>query len=137
MKSGKEHRVPLCDHVIELLQGLPRERDNPFLFIGASKGRSLSNMAMLQLLKGLRPGLTVHGFRSTFRTWTAERTNYPHHVCEAALAHTVPDAVERAYQRGDLFEKRRRLMDDWAAYCASSPAQAAENVINLKAKDAS
>ena len=91
MKSGKEHRVPLSDRVIELLDGLPREDGTPFLFIGARRGKPLSNMAMLELLKGMCPGHTVHGFRSTFRTWAAERTNYPHHVCEAALAHTIPD----------------------------------------------
>jgi integrase len=77
---------------------------------------------MLDLLKGMRPELTVHGFRASFRTWAAERTNFPHHVCEAALAHTIPDAVVRSYQRGDLFNKRCELMRAWSEYCASPPA---------------
>ena len=133
MKSGKEHRVPLSDRVIELLDGLPREDGTPFLFIGARRGKPLSNMAMLELLKGMCPGHTVHGFRSTFRTWAAERTNYPHHVCEAALAHTIPDVVERAYQRGDLFDKRRRLLDDWAQFCTTpAPQQPSEKVVHIR-----
>jgi integrase len=133
MKAGKPHKVPLCDALITVLEGLPREDGTSFLFLGARKGRPLSNMAMLELLKGMRPGLTVHGFRSTFRVWTAERTAFPHFVCEAALAHTIPDAVERAYQRSDLFEKRAQLMSAWAKYCASPPAAAAGNVVSLKA----
>ena len=76
-------------------------------------------MAMLELLRGLRPGLTVHGFRSTFRDWAAEETNFPSEVVEMALAHTIENEVERAYRRGDLFQKRRTLMDAWAAYCGS------------------
>jgi integrase len=137
MKSGKEHRVPLCDAAIEVLEALPREDGTPFLFLGARKGRPLSNMAMLELLKGMRPGLTVHGFRSTFRVWTAERTAFPHFVCEAALAHTIPDAVERAYQRSDLISKRTQLMAAWGRYCASPPAAAAENVVSMQKADAS
>ena len=78
---------------------------NPYLFIGGAKGKPLSNMAMLQLLKGMRPGLTVHGFRSSFRDWAAEQTNHPREVAEAALAHIIPNAAERAYKRGDLFEQ--------------------------------
>ena len=105
MKAGREHRVPLSDRAIELLTKLPRERGNPHVFIGARKGLPLSNMAMLELMKGLRPQYVPHGFRSTFRDWSAERTNYPNHVVEMALAHTVGDKVEAAYRRGDLFEK--------------------------------
>jgi integrase len=109
MKAGKAHRVPLSDRAAEILASLPREGEHIF---------PLSNMAMLELLRGTRPGTTVHGFRSSFRDWAAERTSYPNHVAEAALAHTIGDKVEKAYRRGDLFEKRRRLMEAWAEYCA-------------------
>jgi integrase len=133
MKSGKEHKVPLSDAAIEVLEALPREDGSEHLFLGARKGRPLSNMAMLELLKGMRPGLTVHGFRSTFRVWTAERTAFPHFVCEAALAHTIPDAVERAYQRSGLISRRTQLMREWAKYCGQLPGQTA-NVVNLQQK---
>jgi integrase len=110
MKAKKEHRVPLTDRALELV----REQD-------AKPGELVfnqSNMAMLKLLERMgRDDLTVHGFRSTFRDWTAEQTNYPREVCEMALAHTVQDAVEAAYRRGDLYEKRARLMAEWARYC--------------------
>jgi integrase len=125
MKAHREHRVPLCDRVLEILTSLPREEDNPHLFVGGRKGTGLSNMAMLQLLRGMDggAGLTVHGFRSTFRDWAAETTAYANHVVEAALAHVVADKVEAAYRRGDMFDKRRRLMADWASYCGSPPAE--------------
>jgi integrase len=109
MKAGKAHKVPLSDRAAEILASLPREGEHIF---------PLSNMAMLELLRGMRPGTTVHGFRSTFRDWAAERTSYPNHVAEAALAHTIGDKVEKAYRRGDLFEKRRRLMADWSTWCS-------------------
>jgi integrase len=137
MKSGREHRVPLCDRVLELLEELPREDGTSFLLLGARKGRPLSNMAMLELLKGMRPGLTVHGFRSTFRTWVAERTHYPHIVAELSLGHTQSDKLMAAYQRGDLFEKRRQLMTAWSEFCAQPPAQTANIVALQKKADAS
>ena len=102
-----------------MLAALPRERGNLFVFIGLSASKPLSNMAMLELLRGVRPGYVPHGFRSTFRDWAADRTNYQNHVVEAALAHVVRDKVEAAYRRGDLFDKRRRLMDASSNYCAS------------------
>jgi integrase len=132
MKTGKEHRVPLSERAIEVLKGLPREKGSELVFIGGREGAPLSNMAMLECLRELRPGLTVHGFRSTFRTWAAERTNYPHHVCEQALAHIIPDAVVRSYQRGDLFEKRRRLMHEWSRYCGQKPVVKSDNVRQLR-----
>jgi integrase len=122
MKMGKEHRVPLSDRALEILRSLPREDGNPYVFVGSKKGASLSTMAMLELARRMRPGLTVHGFRSTFRDWTAERTATPHEVAEMALAHTVASKVEAAYRRGDLFDKRRKLMTDWARYFATKPA---------------
>jgi integrase len=112
------HRVPLSDRAVEILEGMPRLKGNPHVFVGAQQGKGLSNMAMLELLKGMRPGLTVHGFRSSFRDWAAERTSFPRELAEKALGHVVGNKVEAAYQRGDLLEKRRRLMEAWAGYCA-------------------
>jgi integrase len=132
MKSGKEHKVPLSDRAVELLAALPREDGTPFLFLGAKKGRPLSDRAMLELLRGMRRGLTVHGFRSSFRTWCEERTHYPHIVAELALGHTQNDKLLEAYQRSTLFEKRRLLMQSWADFCATpSPAGEADNVVRL------
>jgi integrase len=137
MKSGQEHKVPLSDAAIELLRALPREDGTPYLFLGARKGRPLSNMAMLELMRGMRPPYVPHGLRATFRTWVAERTHYPHLVAELALGHVQSDKLMQAYQRGDLFEKRRQLMDAWAEFCASPPAAAAGNIVSLQKADAS
>lgn len=126
MKSGREHRVPLPARALEILEALPREKDSSYVFAGARKKSPLSNMAMLQCLRGLRPELTVHGFRSTFRDWAAEQTNFPRELAEAALAHVLKDKTEAAYQRGDLLEKRRRLMDAWAKYCGRAPRESAK-----------
>jgi integrase len=109
MKGGKEHKVPLSKRALELLADLPRE--------GGLVFGKLNHMSMRRVLTRLGSDVTVHGFRSSFRTWADEQTAYPPHVVEQALAHTVGNAVERAYRRGDLFEKRRRLMQDWADYC--------------------
>jgi integrase len=128
MKARREHRVPLCPRALEILSVLPREQENDLLFLGSRKSVPLSNMAMLELMRGMKPGYVPHGCRSTFRDWAAETTNSPNHVVEMALAHTVGDKVEAAYRRGDLFEKRRRLMDDWARYCARTLSQTASLV---------
>jgi integrase len=129
IKGGREHRVPLSDRAIEILRSLPREDDNPFVFIGSKKGTGLNTMAMARC-RG-RNNVTVHGFRSTFRDWAAERTNYPNHVVEMALAHVIGNQVERAYRRGDLYDKRRKLMEAWAKYCSTKPAQASGNVVPM------
>jgi integrase len=127
MKSGKEHRVPLAPASIALLQGLYTDgSDNVFIGLSPKSMRR----ALAQLGKN---GLTVHGFRSAFRDWAAERTNYPNHVVEMALAHAVGDSVEAAYRRGDLFDKRRKLMQAWSEFCAS-PVKASADVVPLKAK---
>lgn len=129
MKAGKEHRVPLSPRAVEILkstQGLRKE----WLF-PATKGGSMSGMAMSMLLRRMKVDVTVHGFRSSFRDWSAECTGYAHEVAEMALAHTIENKVERAYRRGDLFDKRRRLMDDWAAYCAM-PATAVGNITPIR-----
>jgi integrase len=131
MKSRKEHRVPLAPRVLKILESLPRESE--FVFRGQKKGKPLSQLAMLSTLRRLgRDDLTVHGFRSTFRDWAAETTAYPNHVVEMALAHAIGDQVEAAYRRGDLFEKRRRLMDDWARHCESEPVAVEGNVVSLR-----
>ena len=120
MKAGREHRVPLSARAVEILQSTQRLRKE-WLF-PATKGGSMSGMAMSMLLRRMKVDVTVHGFRSGFRDWSAECTGYAHEVAEMALAHTIENKVERAYRRGDLFDKRRRLMDDWATYCATIPA---------------
>lgn len=118
MKGGKEHRVPLSPRAVAIIRELEKTRRGAYIFPGRKEAATLSNMAMLQLLKRMGRGdLTVHGFRSTFRDWASERTSYPREVCEMALAHAVSDQVEAAYRRGDLFEKRRRLMAEWAKHC--------------------
>ncbi len=118
MKAQREHRVPLSVQAVALLRALPRQ-DSGAVFWGQRKP-TISNMAMLELLRGMRPGLTVHGFRSAFRDWAAERTTFPAEVVEMALAHTISNQVEAAYRRGDLLEKRRELMQEWTNYL--SPA---------------
>jgi integrase len=117
MKGGREHRVPLCKRAVAIVEEMRTVKRGEYVFPGAKRGRPLSNMAMTLTLRRMGRGdITTHGFRSTFRTWAAERTNYPREVVEAALAHVNADKVEAAYQRGDLLEKRRRLMDAWAVY---------------------
>jgi hypothetical protein len=116
MKGGREHRVPLSGRALEILAELPRTHP-PVLFDGGL-GKPIPKDRMLDTLRGMgRDDITVHGFRSTFRDWAAETTAYPNHVVEMALAHAIGDQVEAAYRRGDLFEKRRRLMNEWARYC--------------------
>jgi integrase len=125
IKAARDHRVPLSDRALAILDALPREEGNPHLFIGAKQGKGLSNMAMLELLRGMAGNsYTVHGFRSSFRDWCAEQTNHPREIAEAALAHALKDKTEAAYQRGDLLEKRRRLMNAWSRYCAATPRPA-------------
>ncbi|WP_248799908.1 tyrosine-type recombinase/integrase [Pseudomonas sp. MWU13-2105] len=117
MKAAKEHRVPLSQAALDLLNGLIRIRGNSHIFPGAREGKHLSNMSMLMGLRRMgRTDLTMHGFRSTFRDWAAESTQYPREVCELALAHVRQDKVEAAYFRGDLFEKRQAMMSDWAVF---------------------
>ncbi len=115
MKAGKEHRVPLSAPAQALLEALPRMGENPLVF-PAARGGTLSDMTLSAVLRRMEVDAVPHGFRSTFRDWAAERTHYPHEVAEMALAHAVGNKVEAAYRRGDLFEKRRRLMDDWATF---------------------
>jgi integrase len=117
MKSGREHRVPLSARAFAIVQEMAEVRQSDFVFPGMKQGRPLSTMGARRLVRELHDGITRHGFRSTFRDWAAETTAFPNHVVEMALAHAVSDAVEAAYRRGDLLEKRRKLMEAWAAFC--------------------
>ncbi|MGJ4973181.1 tyrosine-type recombinase/integrase [Bradyrhizobium sp. HKCCYLRH1073] len=133
MKASKEHRVPLPAAALAIVEKLRKEQGGEHLFFGGKRDKPLSNMAMLALLDRMgRSDLTAHGFRSTFRDWAAECTNYPNEVVEMALAHTIGSKVEAAYRRGDLFEKRKSLMSDWATFCASSGG-ADQKIISIRA----
>ncbi len=113
--GDRDHRVPLSDRAVEILRALPIEGD--LVFPGRQVGKPLSSMSMAKVLKRMKvDGATAHGFRSTFRDWAAECTNFPNEVCEAALAHVVENKVEAAYRRGELFEKRRKLMEAWSTF---------------------
>jgi integrase len=135
----KARRVPLSDLAIEILQEVPLEENNPFVFLGGKEGTGIAGAAMAKVIATMNadrkraglpryvdpklegsPDIVVHGFRSSFKDWAAEMTNYPNHVSEAALWHVVADKVEAAYRRGELFDKRRKIMADWARYCASA-----------------
>jgi integrase len=124
MKSGREHRVPLSPPALAILHAQAALQDGSGLvFAGLRFGVPMSDMTISSPLRAMGLGdLTVHGFRSTFRTWAAEATDYPSHVVEQALAHAIGSAVEKAYQRGDLFTKRTALMTEWAAFLARPPA---------------
>ncbi|MCO1361320.1 tyrosine-type recombinase/integrase [Burkholderia multivorans] len=133
MKASKEHVIPLSARAVELLKEMQAARDADdgceFVFPGWTGDKGLSNMAMLKLLKDMgHTGLTVHGFRSTFRDWAGEQTHHAREVIEHALAHQLKDRTEAAYQRGTLFDKRRALMDDWATYI-ETPQPAAPTAI--------
>jgi integrase len=120
MKSGMEHRVPLSRRALEILDAVEPIRTGDYVFSGQKHGRPLSHMALDTTLKRMRVGgVTVHGFRSSFRDWAGETTNFPREIAEAALAHMTGDATERAYRRGDALEKRRKLMDAWAGFIDS------------------
>lgn len=125
MKGGKEHRVPLSDPALAILKRMAELKDGSGLvFLGLKRATPMSDMTLAAVLKRVGRGdLTVHGFRSTFRDWAAEATRHQNHVVEQALAHAIGSAVEAAYRRGDLFDKRRALMDEWAAYLTKPPAK--------------
>jgi len=134
MKAGREHRVPLSSSALQIIRDIAGARQGKFVFSNGDPDTPLSPRALWKVLARMRvEGATPHGFRSSFRDWAAERTSYPNHVVEMALAHTIGDKVEAAYRRGDLFDKRRRLMDEWARFC-NTPA-AAGAVIPLRAAE--
>jgi integrase len=119
MKANREHVVPLTAPAIRIIERCAqlRIRDCPLVFPGARGNKALSDMTLTKLLKEMKEPYTAHGFRSAFRDWASEETNHPGDVAEAALAHMVKDKTEAAYRRGNLLEKRRTLMDDWAKWC--------------------
>ena len=119
MKAGREHRVPLSSDALALLKTLLDASSGEFVFPGQNEDKPISNMAMLLVLKRMgHNDLTAHGLRSTFKDWARETAHYPNEVSEAALAHVIGDQTEAAYARGDLFNKRAELMQDWADYLA-------------------
>ena len=130
MKAGKKHEIPLSPQAISVFEALRQQRLSEWIFPGRSPRRPLSNMAMSMLLRRLDAGTyTVHGFRSAFRDWCGDRTNFPRDVAEMALAHRVGDEVERAYRRASALEKRRKLMEAWANFATTKPVR--DNVIPL------
>ena len=130
MKAGKEHRAPLSDAALALLAALPQGKHDELVF-KAPRGGVLSDMTLTAVLRRMDVPAVPHGFRSTFRDWASERSNYPRDVAEMALAHAIGDKVEAAYRRGDLFEKRRVMMADWAQFLARVEAKGA--VIPMRA----
>jgi integrase len=116
MKAKQEHQVPLCRRSLELLE-IAKSLDPESEYLFSNKGKPLSNMSMLMMVRRIRAGLTVHGFRSTFRDWVSEETDHSPEVAEMALAHTIGNKVEKAYRRGKLLERRRLLMEEWESYC--------------------
>jgi integrase len=143
MKAKREHQVPLSNAALALLESMPK--DSEIVFAG-TKGQPLSDMSLTAVIRRMNgddkpvwadangEGITVHGFRSTFRMWAAETTNYAREVAAHALAHQLPDAVERAYQRGSQFTKRAALMADWATFCATMPQAAMVGAIRSAAR---
>jgi integrase len=132
MKAGREHRVPLSERAVTILRQLAEIRTGEFVFSGQARGKQLSNRAMEMMLRRMKVGVTVHGFRSSFRDWAGNETHYPRDLIETALAHIVGSAVEQAYRRSDALEKRRALMETWAAYCEPGSRG---NIIPLVARD--
>jgi integrase len=123
MKAGREHRVPLSKRALKIVKAMHEVRNGDFVFPGQKPGKPLSVMALEMVLRRMKiEDVTVHGFRSAFRDWAAECTNFTNEVCEAALAHVIENKAEAAYRRGDLFDKRRKLMEAWAVYCAAPKA---------------
>jgi integrase len=131
MKAGREHRVPLSARALNMVKSLHVVRSSDYVFAGEKAGKPLSVMAMNTMLRRMKlDNVTVHGFRSTFRDWAAESTNFPNEVCEAALAHVIENKAEAAYRRGDLFDKRRKLMEAWAGFCGR-PSSATGKVVPI------
>jgi len=130
MKAGKAHVVPLSPAAVDVFNRAAalRTEGSDLVFYGLKRGRSLSDMTLLKVLRDSGEPFTVHGFRSAFRDWVAEQTSFAGEVAEAALAHAIPNKVEAAYKRTDFLQKRRKLMEAWAAYCEP---RAARNVVQL------
>jgi integrase len=132
MKGGKEHRVPLAPELVDMLRDLPREDDHPFLFLSAQPGRPLSPESLLRVMRRMERSEAVHGFRSSFRVWAGEQSSTSPDIIEMCLAHKVGDNVERAYQRSDLLERRRQLMESWATFCTTPAIKAGDTVVAMR-----
>src|ERR1700677_4082960 len=130
MKAGREHRIPLSDRAVAILDAI--RSDGEFVFPREGGTKPLHGSSMWEVVKRMRDDATTHGFRATFRDWAAEQTSYPNELCEVALAHAVGNKVEAAYRCGDMMEKRRRLMADWAAYCEQTPDKRASTVTPVR-----
>ena len=127
MKMKRPHRIPLSSRALAILEEVRSLGDGTgFIFPGTKTGRPLSDMTLSKLVKELGFKVDIHGFRTSFRTWAQERTNFPREIAEAALAHQIGSSVEQAYARSDLFEKRRKMMDQWAAYIDAKGADVVE-----------
>ena len=134
MKAGREHRVPLSQRALKITGAMHQCRNGDYVFPGQKAGRPLSVMALEMVLRRMKvDGATVHGFRSAFRDWAAEATSFTNEVCEAALAHAIENKVEAAYRRGDLFDKRRKLMEAWGRFCTSPADEAQNRIVVLRA----
>jgi integrase len=131
MKAGRAHVVPLSRQAVALLKSLPRIEDNELLF-PAPRGGALSDMALTAVMRRMEVDAVPHGMRSSFRTWAQDHTTYPRELAEIALSHTVGDAVERAYARSDMLERRREVMQAWADYCGRVPGAATVTPIRAK-----
>ena len=127
----QEHRVPLCKDAIKLLENLPRFDESNYLFT-APRGGPLSDMSISMLCRRMKVEAVPHGFRSTFKDWCSENTSFPDMVSEMALAHGISNEVQAAYRRGDLFEKRRKLMDAWMNFCNTIQTDDRGNVVPIR-----
>ena len=133
MKARKPHRVPLAPEMVDLLRGLYTESESDFVFIGTQAGKPLAHTALALVLTRMGQDVTVHGFRSAFRDWAGETTAFSHDICEAALAHVRGDKSVQAYARGDLFDKRRALMESWAKFCTAPVGKASAEIVPIRA----
>jgi integrase len=136
MKAHREHSVPLAPQVLDLLAQLPREAGNDFLFLAPQTGKPWSATALRTVMQRLGRTAVPHGFRSSFSDWAHERTRHSNHAIEISLAHSIGGAVEKAYRRGDMLEKRRQLMEAWAKFCTSPPVvqKAGETVVPMRGR---
>jgi integrase len=128
-KAAREHRVPLSDRAVSILREMEKGKVSEYVFPGQRPNRPLSNMAFEMLLRRAKSEFTAHGFRSSFRDWAGNETNFPRELAEAALSHVVGDKTERAYRRSDALARRRELMDAWARHCEGA---AGDNVVAFK-----
>lgn len=133
MKAGKVHRVPLSVAALAVLEKAKAIKHTDYIFPSVRTGSPMSDMSLTMLLRRIHPGITAHGFRSSFRDWAAEQTTYPSEMAEMALAHVVGNKVEAAYRRGDMFERRRQMMQDWATWC---DPKTPDNVVSISKRPA-